>query len=112
MPGDSLERRQSIRFPLRMDLRYNTSVRSPQWVAGQTVNISSSGLLMHSDTLPAKGSKVSVMVQWPQLLDNRIPLRLLVTGKVVRIAGQNAAVSVKHFEFRTGGDLGAKDRLG
>lgn len=104
MPSTSEERRQSIRFPLRMDLRYNIGSRSPVWVPGQTVNISSSGILMQSDTVPANGSKVSLMLKWPQLLDNRVPLRLVMTGKVVRVAGHEAAVSVKHFEFRTGKD--------
>lgn len=105
--GDSrYDRRRNIRFPLEMELRYRVSARAGQWVDGKSVNISSSGMLLRAKSVPPRGSKVQMAVHWPTLLDDCIPLRLVVQGRVVRAAGSEAAVRFDSIEFRTAKEPG------
>jgi hypothetical protein len=99
--SQSRDRRRNIRFPLEMELRYRVAARAGQWVDGRSVNISSSGLLLRTEEAPVPGSKVQLAVCWPQLLDDRVPLRLVVQGRVVRSGEGQAAVRFDRFEFRT-----------
>jgi len=97
-----VERRGSIRFPLELDLNYRVNPRSVEWISGKTVNISSSGILIEAVHLPVRGSVVHMVLEWPQRLDNRVPLRLVVRGRVVRAAGaRQAAIMFQRIEFRT-----------
>lgn len=100
------DRRRNIRFPLEMELRYRPTARAGEWVDGRSVNISSSGLLLRSSSVPQRGSKVQMAVTWPKLLDDRIPLRLVVQARVVRADGDQAAVRFDRFEFRTAKEPG------
>ena len=100
------DRRRNIRFPLEMDLRYRVTARAGEWVDGRSVNISSSGMLLRAESLPVRGSKVQMAVHWPKLLDDRVPLRLVVQGRVVRADGGHAAVTFERFEFRTAKEPG------
>jgi len=96
-----VERRGSIRFPLELDLSYRLNPRSVEWISGKTVNISSSGILIEAVPLPIRGSVVQMALQWPQMLDNRVPLQLVVRGKVVRSGAGRAAMMFQRFEVRT-----------
>lgn len=95
------DRRRAIRFPLEMDLRYRNGVRQGLWSSGQSINISSSGLLMRTDDLLLPGMKIEVAIHWPQKLDDRVPLQLLVKGRVARSLLTGVAVEFQRFEFRT-----------
>jgi len=100
------DRRLGIRFPIEMDLSYRVGAKSVEWLSGKTVNISSSGVLIRTDSLPSRGSKVHVALTWPKLLDDRIPLRLMVHGHVVRAVDGEVAVTFQRFEFRTAREPG------
>lgn len=104
--GPAYDRRFGIRFPIEMDLNYRVGTKSTEWVSGKTVNISSSGVLIRTNSLPIRGSKVHLALAWPKLLDNRISLRLMVHGHVVRAEGGEVAVSFQRFEFRTAWEPG------
>jgi PilZ domain len=68
---------------------------------GTTLNISSGGLLFAcTENLPP-GAEIEVTIQWPFLLDGARPLRLRVTGHIVRSNGMGVAVQTSHCEFRT-----------
>ena len=97
------DRRAGIRFPIEMDLNYRVGPNLAEWVPGRTINISSSGILVRTGSAPVQGSKVHMALAWPQLLDGRVPLRLVVQGRVVRAEGGQAAVTFQRFEFRTAG---------
>lgn len=99
----SAERRVGIRFPIEMDVNCRVGGRTPVWIQGKTINISSSGILIRSENQPASGTKVLLALAWPKLLDNRVPLRLMVQGHVVRANDGQVAVMVQRFEFRTAG---------
>jgi len=97
----SSDRRVGIRFPIEMELNYRVGGRSVKWIPGRTINISSSGLLMRTEEAPMPGSRVDVSLAWPQLLDDRVPLQLVVAGKVVRAVEGQVAVVLQRFEFKT-----------
>ena len=97
------DRRLGIRFPIEMELNYRVGTKSAEWIAGRTINISSSGILVRTDYLPVRGSKVQLALAWPPLLDKRVPLRLVVEGHVVRAGAGQVAVTFQRFEFRTAG---------
>lgn len=103
-PADN--RRLGMRFPIEMAVTYRVGAKSVEWLSGKTVNISSSGVLIRTDTRPVRGSKVQLALAWPKLLDDRIPLRLMVHGHVVRSVNGEVAISFKRFEFRTARELG------
>lgn len=103
------DRRLGIRFPIQMDLSYRIGAKSVEWLSGKTINISSSGALIRTDSIPNRGSKVHLALAWPKLLDDRIPLRLIVQGHVVRAVNGEVAVTFQRFEFRTAREPGRGD---
>lgn len=102
-PNRFVDRRVSARFPLQLDLRYQRAQKSAPWIAGRTVNISSSGLLFEANSEPAPGGRVRLSVAWPVALDQKAALRLIILGRVVRVFGGQVAVAIHRFEFRTTG---------
>jgi len=95
------DRRLGMRFPIEMELKYRVGAKATTWAPGRTINISSSGMLVRADSVAVKGSSVDLSLDWPRLLDNRIPLRLMVKGRVVRAGNGEVAVTFQRFEFRT-----------
>jgi hypothetical protein len=49
---------------------------------GETVNISSKGILFVTDRVLALGRKVEVLVDWPVKLNEQVGLKFIVLGKV------------------------------
>jgi hypothetical protein len=47
------------------------------------------------------GQTVEACIAWPVFLDNRVALKLVIKGPVVRSAGYRAAMSFESYEFRT-----------
>ena len=47
------------------------------------------------------GEHVRISVEWPEPLDGRIALQLIVEGRVVRCDPAAFAVTFHHYEFRT-----------
>src|SRR5580698_10764030 len=70
---------------------------------GQTVDLSSGGILFDLGRPLPVGLNVELAISWPVLLRNEAPMQLIVSGKIVR-AGQNRiAVAMAQHEFRTSG---------
>ncbi|MGD1069096.1 MAG: PilZ domain-containing protein [Bryobacteraceae bacterium] len=101
----ALDRRASLRFPLRLALSYRTlNPASGQCSSSaRTVNISSSGLLFEDHGSLHPGQHVLVSVEWPARLDHRIPLNLILEGRIVWAANGYAAMRVHRHEFKTRG---------
>jgi hypothetical protein len=97
------ERRSKERFPLRLTVRYRTLSGGPsQGGAGRTVNMSSGGLLIATDEEPVKtGSRLQLTVDWPFLLHGITPLQLIVSCRVTRSFGEEFAVKLDQYQFRT-----------
>jgi hypothetical protein len=70
---------------------------------GYTVDLSSGGILFEAEhTLPV-GLNVELLIDWPVLLHNVAPMRLQVTGRIVRTVGNRIAIESAQHEFRTQG---------
>jgi hypothetical protein len=97
------DRRTSRRFPLRLAVRYRaTEARfSSEWTAGESVNISSDGLLITTPEAVKAGQTVEAVIAWPVLLDQRIPLKLVITGFIVRSSEDHTAMRFTKYQFRT-----------
>jgi hypothetical protein len=103
------ERRSKSRYPLHLKVRFR-SISGPCSLsgAGHTVNLSACGvLIVVQDMVPrdeiSAGVKLEISVEWPVLLDERIPLQLLAVGRVVRRGATDFAVAFRHHQFRTMG---------
>ncbi len=101
------ERRGADRFPIQRDVRYKVLSRRTADLAGigQTVNMSSSGILFSTDEDLQAGRQLEVSVAWPAQLNNTTPLKLVARGRVVRAEDGKAALEIQHYEFRTQGKL-------
>jgi len=98
------ERRAAARFAIEREVRYRLIDRRAQQAgSGQTVNISSRGLLFTTDQPLQPGEMLEISVQWPAKLDNSCPLKLVASGRVVRSQNGLAAASIERYEFRTQG---------
>ena len=68
---------------------------------GKTVNVSSCGILFTCQHQLAVGRRVKLCISWPVLLNNRVALKLVVRGRVVRCGEGHAAIEIQQHEFRT-----------
>jgi hypothetical protein len=97
-----IERRSSIRFPIQFRIRYQTVGRGRLISGvGQTVNISSGGLLVTSENDLSARSRLEVSIEWPPLLDGSVRLQMVIIGRVVRSEGSTFAVAFVRHELRT-----------
>jgi hypothetical protein len=96
------DRRATLRFPLFLPLSVRT-LSPPHCLAlptGTTMNISSNGLLFEISERLQPEQRVSVSVEWPVRLDSRIPLNLVLEGRILRWANGVAAMRIHRHEFR------------
>jgi hypothetical protein len=109
--ADNADRRAAVRFPIAQDVRYKVFNRNSIEVgSGKTVNMSSNGVLFTTERALAPGERLEVAVNWPAQLDNKCPLKLVTTGRVVRSEGGRAAIAIERYEFRTQGSHGMISR--
>jgi hypothetical protein len=95
------ERRGSKRMPIERDVRY--TVPGLAAGSGRTVNISSGGVLFTTQSHLREGDEVELAISWPVLLNNLTPIKLVVTGHLIRSDYARAAMRIKKYEFRTRG---------
>jgi hypothetical protein len=98
------ERRAKSRYPLQLNVRYQSiGLASPAAGVGQTLNVSSSGVLITCDSNIREGARVRVVIEWPSLLNGTTPLQLVTIGTVTRREGTWLAVAFEGYQFRTAG---------
>jgi hypothetical protein len=95
------ERRSRIRFPIALGVSYSISGRQEVEGRGQTVNISSGGVMIATTHKLSPGASVKVVIDWPILIGNTCPLALHARGRVVRSIDGLVAVQFSTHEFRT-----------
>jgi hypothetical protein len=66
-----------------------------------TLNISSNGVLFQTVEELKTGQDVLVSIEWPVRLDDKIPLNLVLAGKVLRYERGMAAIQTHRHEFKT-----------
>jgi hypothetical protein len=100
---DNTDRRGADRFPIRREVTYKLAGRKGVSLAGtgNTLNMSSTGVLFTADHRLFVGSSVEVSISWPAQLNSTIPLKLVARGRVVRSDDTGTAVEIHHTEFRT-----------
>ena len=101
-PQGWIERRERIRFPLELQARYRTLDRQRHLVGrGLVMNMSSAGILVAAAHEFRAGTGLEISIEWPFLLDGRIPLQLVALGKVVRSETASFALLLTRHQFRT-----------
>jgi hypothetical protein len=97
------DRRHSDRFPIAREMRYR--ILNKRSVAesgsGNTVNMSSSGVLFVSERSMSPGWRVELSINWPVNLNDKCALRFVARGRVVRTERGTAAIEILEHEFRT-----------
>jgi hypothetical protein len=98
----ALDRRSKRRFPLRMVMWFRPAgVRFPaDWTEGESLNLSSTGMLFSGLVRTLPGQKIEALIDWPPRPNNRGDLRLALEGVIVRSTAHNTAMRVEHYEFR------------
>ena len=95
--------RQCRLYPICLELEYSFSVGmfNRYMGRGRTIEISSSGLLFESDRPLSAGLPMELRVEWPGLLDGRIPLNLILHVTILGAEGPRAVARISAYEFRT-----------
>jgi hypothetical protein len=96
------ERRVKSRYPLELNVRYQ--ILGPASLVagvGQTVNMSSSGMLLACTNNIPEGTRLKMFVEWPSLLNGTTPLQLIMVGTVVRCVAIGVSVVFESYQFRT-----------
>jgi hypothetical protein len=98
-------RRRTSRFPIIREIRYRISTKENLFEAGvgNTVNISSNGVLFTTEEPLVPGRRVELAISWPAELNRNTALKLVARGHVVRVEHGRAAAEIQNFEFRTMG---------
>ena len=98
----SSERRLASRFPLQQELRYRLlHARRACAGTGETLDISSKGILFTTTERLPPGAMIEIAMHWPARLNGNCLLQFVATGRVVRSNSNSAAVRIQRYEFRT-----------
>jgi hypothetical protein len=99
------DRRSADRFPIEREVRYKVLSRKSSTEGesgiGQTVNMSSNGVLFTTDRYLLPGRRLEVSISWPAQLNSKVALKLVARGRVVRSEEGRAAIEIHQYEFRT-----------
>ena len=105
--GDAIggDRRQDRRYHLQLELKWKLIRRRRvlDTGTGQTVDVSSGGILFDAGRHLPEGLNVELSIAWPVLLHNVAPMQLVAAGKIVRGDGHRVAIRTAQHEFRTVG---------
>ena len=99
------ERRTKRRFQIDQEVRYKMlyGQRIAETGVGRTMNIYSGGVWFSTENMLTSGMPVELSMNWPVLLNDVCPMKLMIYGCVVRSNEKGAAVAIERYEFRTQG---------
>jgi hypothetical protein len=105
------ERRGASRFPIERVVRIRVLSKKVETSLGrgQTINMSSTGVLFTTDEQLPPGRRVELAISWPAQLNDTCPLKLVARGRVVRVEGTKVAIEIQQYEFRTARNNGFQD---
>src|SRR5437016_8923594 len=80
------ERRTKRRFEIDQEVRYKMlyGQRIAETGVGRTMNISSGGVWFTTENMLTSGMPVELSMNWPVLLNDSCPMKLMIYGCVVR----------------------------
>jgi len=94
-------------YPLTLPLRYRVygGGASPdseirETGSGETLNISSGGVLFESDRPLHAGLDAELSIAWPASLNKSVGLTLWVWGRIVRVDQSCVELTMTRYEFR------------
>lgn len=98
-------RRAKRRFQIDLEVKYKMlyGQRIAEKGTGRTLNISSGGIWFTTENMLTSGMPVELSMNWPVLLNDSCPMKLMIYGCVVRSNEKSAAVAIERYEFRTSG---------
>jgi hypothetical protein len=101
--ADSTDRRTDQRYPIALQLQYKLMRKGRAYRVGfgQTLNISSHGVLFEIDGVVPTSGRMELALNWPFLLQGSCGLQLVMRGRVVRTDGKTIALKAEFHEFRT-----------
>jgi hypothetical protein len=99
------ERRTKKRFQIEQEVKYKMlyGQRIAETGVGRTINISSAGVFFSSENVLTAGMPVELSMNWPVLLHDSCPMKLMIYGCVIRSSQSGSAVAIERYEFRTQG---------
>ena len=99
------DRRTKRRFQIEQEIRYKMlyGQRIAETGTGKTINISSGGVCFTTETMLTPGMPIELSMNWPVLLNDSCPMKLMIYGCVIRTGDKGAAVAIERYEFRTQG---------
>jgi len=100
------ERRTYCRFPVRLSLRFKLSghQRIPLEGLGNTLNLSTGGVLFSAGQSLPVGSDAELSIEWPaSRADCPFRLQLTIVGTVLRSSETGTAVRIAQWEFHAVG---------
>jgi hypothetical protein len=99
------DRRNDRRYTIELSLEYRTTgpgSRS-ECGSGTSIDIGRGGISFEGQHDLRAGTMAELSMDWPHLLQDRCPLRLIVTGRVVWSHAGRIALKIRRYEFRTHG---------
>jgi len=104
-PNGRHERRNKRRFQIEQEVRYKMlyGQRIAETGSGKTLNISSGGVFFTTENVLTAGMPVELSMNWPVLLHDSCPMKLMIYGCVIRSGDRGSAVAIERYEFRTQG---------
>ena len=98
-------RRDDRRYALRLAVKWKLIRRRRVLDSGigQTIDLSSGGILFHAGREMPEGLNVELSITWPVMLHQVAPLQLVAAGRIVRATAADVAIVMTTHEFRTAG---------
>jgi hypothetical protein len=99
------DRREDRRYALLLAVRWKLIRRRRVLDSGvgQTIDLSSGGILFSAGREMPEGLNVELSITWPVMLHQIAPLQLVAAGRIVRSYTPHVAIQMTTHEFRTVG---------
>ena len=99
------ERRSHRRYPISLTADYRILYRGRVDSLGsaRTINMATGGVLLHPDKALLTGRQIELFINWPMMLEEVCPLKLVMWGRITRSDTSGVAIQTRQYEFRTAG---------
>ena len=97
------DRREDRRYALRLAVKWKLIRRRRVLDSGvgQTIDLSSGGILFSAGREMPEGLNIELSITWPVMLHKIAPLQLVAAGRIVRSKSSQVAILMTTHEFRT-----------
>ena len=96
------DRRKTPRYPLSAAARHQSvDGKNEAKYPGELANMNSNSAYILSAERPKVGKRIKASIEWPVLLDGRVPLQFICSGVVSRVDDHGFAFRFHRHEFKT-----------